>query len=99
LSRGVQVIGATWRAAARIMAGVGDLVRRTYVRSAPCIRRQAARVFWFGLKSKGDGFSRFGLKTGGFRFPGLVLKTDSYGLVISDSKSPQRFHGLSLKIK
>jgi hypothetical protein len=29
LSRGVQVVGATWRAATRIMAGVGDLVQRT----------------------------------------------------------------------
>jgi hypothetical protein len=29
LSRGVQVTGATWRAATRIMVGVGDLVQRT----------------------------------------------------------------------
>jgi hypothetical protein len=29
LSRGVQVAGAVWRAAMRIMAGVGDLVKRT----------------------------------------------------------------------
>jgi hypothetical protein len=29
LSRGVQVVGATWRAATRTMAGVGDLVQRT----------------------------------------------------------------------
>jgi hypothetical protein len=29
LSRGVQVAGAAWRAAMRIMAGVGDLVQRT----------------------------------------------------------------------
>jgi hypothetical protein len=28
LSRGVQVAGATWRAATRIVAGVGDLVQR-----------------------------------------------------------------------
>jgi hypothetical protein len=28
LSHGVQVAGATWQAAMRIMAGVGDLVRR-----------------------------------------------------------------------
>jgi hypothetical protein len=28
-SRGVQVIGAAWRAATRTMAGVGDLVQRT----------------------------------------------------------------------
>jgi hypothetical protein len=29
LSRGVQVVGAAWRAAMRIVAGVGDLVQRT----------------------------------------------------------------------
>jgi hypothetical protein len=29
LSRGVQVAGAAWRIATRIVAGVGDLVQRT----------------------------------------------------------------------
>jgi hypothetical protein len=29
LSRGVQVVGATWRAAMSTVAGVGDLVQRT----------------------------------------------------------------------
>jgi hypothetical protein len=29
LPRGVQVAGAAWRAATRIVAGVGDLVQRT----------------------------------------------------------------------
>ena len=29
MSRGVQVAGATWCAATRIVAGVGDLVQRT----------------------------------------------------------------------
>jgi hypothetical protein len=29
LSHGVQVAGAAWRAATRIVAGVGDLVQRT----------------------------------------------------------------------
>jgi hypothetical protein len=29
LSRGVQVVGAVWRAATRTVAGVGDLVQRT----------------------------------------------------------------------
>jgi hypothetical protein len=28
LSRGVQVVGAAWRAVTRTMAGVGDLVQR-----------------------------------------------------------------------
>jgi hypothetical protein len=31
--------------------------------------------------------------------PGLDLKTNSYGLVISVSKSPRRFLGLGLKTK
>jgi hypothetical protein len=29
LSRGVQVVGAAWRATMRIVAGVGDMVQRT----------------------------------------------------------------------
>jgi hypothetical protein len=29
VSHGVQVVGAAWRAAIRIVAGVGDLVQRT----------------------------------------------------------------------
>jgi hypothetical protein len=29
LSHGVQVVGAAWRAATRIVVGVGDLVQRT----------------------------------------------------------------------
>jgi hypothetical protein len=52
----------------------------------------------FDLKTGGDDFSRFGLKTGGRflvepqnqgggGFPGLVLKTGSFGLVIWASKS------------
>jgi hypothetical protein len=44
-----------------------------------------------------DGFSRIGLKTGGFRFPGLGLKTNNYSLMIWASESPQQFPGLGLK--
>jgi hypothetical protein len=36
---------------------------------------------------------------GGGEFPGLGLKTDSFGLVICVSKSPQQFLGLGLKTK
>jgi hypothetical protein len=36
---------------------------------------------------------------GGVGFPGLGLKTGSYGLVIWASKSPRQFLGLGLKIK
>jgi hypothetical protein len=46
-----------------------------------------------------NGFSRFGLKTGGHEFPGLGLKTGSYGLMIWASKSLRRFLGLGLKTK
>jgi hypothetical protein len=56
-------------------------------------------VFRFGPKTDDDSFSRFGLKIAGLRFPGLGLKSGSYGLVIWASKSPQRFLGLGLKIK
>jgi hypothetical protein len=48
------------------------------VRSAPCIRRRGTHVSWFGLKIKVDGFFRFGLKTGGYVFLSLCLKTGIY---------------------
>jgi hypothetical protein len=51
LSRGVQVAGATWRAAMRIMAGVGDLVQMTWDGQAqvryPVARRSGGRVTSF----------------------------------------------------
>jgi hypothetical protein len=57
------------------------------------------RVSWFSLKTNVDGFSEFGIKTGGYGFcgfasnqslgfPSLGLKTDNYNLVIWASKSP-----------
>jgi hypothetical protein len=51
---------------------------------------------WDGLsvvwpQNHKDSFSRFGIKPGGFGFPGLDLKTGSYGLVTLVSKSPRRF--------
>jgi hypothetical protein len=36
---------------------------------------------------------------GGGGFPGLGLKTDSFGLVIFASKSPRQFLGLGFKTK
>jgi hypothetical protein len=36
---------------------------------------------------------------GGGGFPGLGVKTSSFGLVIWTSKSPRRFLGLGIKIK
>jgi hypothetical protein len=59
--------------------------------------RRGAWISWFGIKTKVDGFFRFGLKTGGFWFPGLGVKIGSYGLVICTSKSQRQFLGLGLK--
>jgi hypothetical protein len=60
LSRGVQVVGAAWRAATRIMARVGDLVQRTedgrtgQVLGGRTIRRSGDAVC--GLhRARGDG--------------------------------------------
>jgi hypothetical protein len=55
--------------------------------------------FRFGLKIGGDGFSRFGLKTAGFGISYLGLKTGCCGLAILTSKSLRRFFGLGLKTK
>jgi hypothetical protein len=75
------------------------------------LRRVLSSFRQFGLKTGGDGFSRFALKTGGRvswlslrnqgggGFLGLGLKTGSSGLVIWASKSLRRFLGLGLKIK
>jgi hypothetical protein len=57
------------------------------------------RFLCLGLKTKVDGFSRFGLNTGGVGFLGLDLKTGSYSLVIWVPKSPLRFLDLGLKTK
>jgi hypothetical protein len=57
------------------------------------------RFFWFELKIGGDDFLVEPQNQGGRGFPGLDLKTGSYGLVIWASKSPRRFLGLGLKTK
>jgi hypothetical protein len=69
------------------------------VRSAPCTRRRGAQISWLSLKTKVDIFSRFCLKTGGFRFPSFGHKTGSYGLMIWTFKSPRQFLGLDIKTK
>jgi hypothetical protein len=66
---------------------------------AVCIVRWGARVSWFGLKTKVDDLSVIWPQNNWVRFPGLDLKTDSYGLVIRASKSPWWFIGLGLKTK
>jgi hypothetical protein len=55
------------------------------------------RFLRFGLKTSGDGFLVEPQNQGGEGFPGLGLKTDSYGLVIWASKSPRWFLGLGIK--
>jgi hypothetical protein len=64
LSCGVQVVGAAWRAATRIMARVGDLVQRTeddrtgQVLGGRTIRRSGDTVC--GLhRARGDGEREF----------------------------------------
>jgi hypothetical protein len=64
LSRGVQVAGAAWRTAIRIVAGVGDLVQRTeddrigQILGGRAIERSGGAVF--GLhRARGDEECRF----------------------------------------
>jgi hypothetical protein len=90
-----------WRRGAR----VSWLSLKTMVDGLSMIWPQNQRdgFLRFGLKTGGDGFLRFCLKTsgdgilvehqnqGGGGFPGLGLKTGSYGLVIWASKSPWLF--------
>jgi hypothetical protein len=107
LSRGVQVVGAAWRAATRTVAGVGDLVQRTgddrtgRVLGGWVVERSDGAVCgctWH-VKTRSAGFLVEPQNQGGGGFPGLGLKTGSSGLVIWASKSPRRFLGLVLKTK
>jgi hypothetical protein len=64
LSRGVQVAGAAWRVAMRIVAGVGDLVQRTgnghtgRVLGGRAIERSGGAVCGL-LRARGDEESGF----------------------------------------
>jgi hypothetical protein len=56
------------------------------------------RFLRFGIKTSGDSFLVEPQNQGGGGFPGLGLKTGSYGLVIWVSKSPQGFPDLDIRI-
>jgi hypothetical protein len=74
LSGGVQVVGAVWHVAMRIVAG-GDLMQR--IEDDPTSREPRWTVCqWFDLKTGGDGFLQFGLKTSGDGFFRFGLKID-----------------------
>jgi hypothetical protein len=59
LSRGVQVVGAAWRAAMRTAAGVGDLVQRTedgrtgWILDGRAVERSRGAVYGLHL-ARGD---------------------------------------------
>jgi hypothetical protein len=57
------------------------------------------RVSWFGLKTKVDGLLVVWYQNRWVGFPGLSIKTGSFGLVICASKSPRQFLDLGLKTK
>jgi hypothetical protein len=105
LSRGVQVIGVTWWAVMRIMAGVRDLVQKTgddeaYVGYSAAARSRGRVTLC--VVSQGDeerGSLGLALKPILTVSPGLGLQTDCYGLVIWTSKSPRWFLGLGFKMK
>jgi hypothetical protein len=89
------------------VAGVGDLVQRTrngrtgQVLGGRVVERSGGVVCGLPrhVETRSTGFLVEPPKQGGGGFPGLGLKTGSYGLEIWASKSPRRFLGLGLKTK
>jgi hypothetical protein len=63
------------------------------------MRRRGAQVSWLSIKTKVDGLSAVWPKNHWDVFPGLGIKTGSYGLVTWSSKTPRRFLGLGLETK
>jgi hypothetical protein len=77
-----------------MVAQIGYLVAgRSRRRVAPC-----AACTWH-VETRSASFLVEPQNQGGGGFPGLDLKTGSYGLVIWGSKSLRRFLGLGLKTK
>jgi hypothetical protein len=57
------------------------VVRWRCVRSAPCTWRREPWVSWLSLKTKVDGLRVVWPQNHIDKFPGLGLRTDSFGLV------------------
>jgi hypothetical protein len=77
-----------------MVAQVGySVAGRSRVRVAPCA------VCTWHVETRSADFVVEPQNQGGGGFPGLGLKTGSFGLVIWASKSPRRFLGLGLKTK
>jgi hypothetical protein len=78
----------------------GGLASKPAVMVFPSLTSKLVAAVSPGLASKPVvGFLVERQNQGGGGFPGLCLKTGSYGLVIWASKSPRRFLGLGLKTK
>jgi hypothetical protein len=66
--------------------------------SAPCTRRRGAQISWFSLKTKVDGFPRFGIKTGGYSSCGLASKPLARVFQFGPQNRQLRFGDLAHKI-
>jgi hypothetical protein len=106
LSRGVQVAGAAWRVATRIVAGVGDLMQRTgdvhtgrVTLCAVCTWRRGAQISWLSLKTNVDSLSVVWPQNDWDDFLRFGLKTGGDGFSRFDLKTGGGgFPGLGLKI-
>jgi hypothetical protein len=101
----VQVAGAIWRAATRIVVGVGDLVQRTgdshtgRVLGGRTIERLGDDVCGpHRASSHRVGFSWFGLNNGGNGFSQFGLKIGCSGFPFGRQNSQLRFCDLCRKI-
>jgi hypothetical protein len=75
--------------ASKLVATVfSGLASKPVATVSPCLASKLVVDFLFDTQNQGGG-----------GFPGLGLKTSSYGSVIWASKSPRQFFGLGLKTK
>jgi hypothetical protein len=73
-------------------------VRWRCVRSAPCTRRQGARIFLFSFKTSVDGFFQFGFKINGYGSCGLASKSLSQVFQFEPQNRQLRFGNLAHKM-